>query len=44
VAKENNCGLIASVQKARRVFEKVKKRVAKEQIRENRARKEESDN
>jgi hypothetical protein len=37
VAKENNRGSIASVQKAGRVSERVKKRVAKEQARENRA-------
>jgi hypothetical protein len=38
VVKENNRGLITLVQKARRVSEKAKKRVAKEQARENGAR------
>jgi hypothetical protein len=37
VVKENNRGSIASVQKAGRASERVKKRVAKEQARENRA-------
>jgi hypothetical protein len=37
VVKENNRGSIASVQKAGRVSERVKKRVAEEQARENRA-------
>jgi hypothetical protein len=35
VAKENNRGSIASVQKAGRVSERAKKRVAEEQAREN---------
>jgi hypothetical protein len=35
VAKENNRGLIALVQKARRISERAKKRVAEEQAREN---------
>jgi hypothetical protein len=38
VAKENNRGSIALVQKAGRVSERAKKRVAEEQARENRAR------
>ena len=38
VAKENNRGSIASVQKAGRVSERAKKRVAEEQARENGAR------
>jgi hypothetical protein len=38
VVKENNRGLITLVQKARRVSERAKKRVAEEQARENRAR------
>jgi hypothetical protein len=38
VAKENNRGLIILVQKARRASERVKKRVAEEQPRENGAR------
>jgi hypothetical protein len=37
VVKENNRGSIALVQKAGRVSERVKKRVTKEQARENRA-------
>ena len=37
MAKENNRGLIALVQKAGRVSERAKKRVAEEQARENRA-------
>ena len=36
VVKENNRGLITSVQKARRVSKRVKKRVAKEQACEDR--------
>jgi rhamnose utilization protein RhaD (predicted bifunctional aldolase and dehydrogenase) len=39
VAKENNHDLITLVQKAKRISERAKKRVAKEQARENRARK-----
>ena len=38
VAKENNRGSIASVQKAGRASERAKKRVAEEQARENGAR------
>ena len=38
VVKENNRGLITLVQKARRVSERAKKRVAKKQARENGAR------
>ena len=38
VAKENNRGLITLVQKARRVSERAKKRVAEEQVRKNGAR------
>ena len=40
VAKENNRGSITSVQKAGRASERAKKRVAKEQVRENGAREE----
>jgi hypothetical protein len=38
VVKENNRGLISLVQKARRVSERVKKRVAIEQVRKDGAR------
>jgi hypothetical protein len=37
VVKEHNRGSITSVQKAGRASERVKKRVAEEQVRENRA-------
>ena len=42
VAKENNRGSISSVQKAGRVSERAKKRVAIKQAREDRAREGES--
>jgi hypothetical protein len=42
VVKENNQGLISLVQKAGRVSERAKKRVAIEQAREDRAREGES--
>jgi hypothetical protein len=41
---ENSRGLISSVQKARRISEKAKKRVATEQAREDKARGGESGN